>query len=206
MAVQPATAAAAIAKSIPFPARACICTGSSLSRMLSQARGYRIICGGGTGMPAVEARGARSGGQHAIFLSYRRSDTGGYAFALFQELQSRFGEDVVFYDKDSIRGGDKFTDLIKQSVRDCHAFVAVISRDWLTVQDGGGRRRLDDPEDLVRCELALALELGKKVLPVLFEVEADGVPKKEALPGPLRALADADYLQLRGKTSDYRTQ
>lgn len=39
----------------------------------------------------------------AIFISYRRDDAGGYAFAFWRELQRCFGPDTVFFDRDDAR-------------------------------------------------------------------------------------------------------
>ena len=40
-----------------------------------------------------------------IFISYRRSDTEGYAGRLFEGLRARFGRDVVFFDVAGIEPG-----------------------------------------------------------------------------------------------------
>jgi hypothetical protein len=64
--------------------------------------------------------------------------------------------------------------------------------------------RLDDANDFVRQEIALALEQGKKVIPVLFDDTP--VPARDRLPDPLKALASCDALTLRGKTYEYQTQ
>jgi hypothetical protein len=73
---------------------------------------------------------------------------------------------------------------------------------------GGPRRRrrsgLDNADDFVRREIALALELGKKMVPVLFDDTP--VPARDRLPNPLKELASCDALTLRGKTYEYQTQ
>ncbi len=50
----------------------------------------------------------------------------------------------------------------------------------------------------------MALEQGKKVIPVLFDDTP--VPARDRLPDPLKALASCDALTLRGKTYEYQTQ
>ena len=45
--------------------------------------------------------------------------------------------------------------------------LAVIGPDWATVSDSHGRPRLSDPGDVVRMEIATALQTGKPVIPVL---------------------------------------
>jgi hypothetical protein len=89
-------------------------------------------------------------------------------------------------------------------VEGCAALVALIAPDWLEVRGADGSRRLDDPHDFMRQEIALALTRGKKVIPVLFDDAP--VPPADRLPEPLKALAGRDVLMLRGKTYEYHTQ
>ncbi len=56
----------------------------------------------------------------------------------------------------------------------------------------------------MRREIALAFELRKKVIAVLFDDTP--VPPVSCLPEPLKALAARDALTLRGKTYEYNTQ
>ena len=67
-----------------------------------------------------------------------------------------------------------------------------------------GSRRLEDPADFVRREIALALELDKRVIPVLFDDTP--VPPPGRLPEALQSLSRRDALTLRGKTYEYETQ
>lgn len=144
--------------------------------------------------------------KYPIFISYRRSDAGGWTLYLVERLEERFGEGVVFYDKDSIEAGELFTDKIDHAVNDCSVVLAVIADDWLNVRDDQGRRRLEKDNDVVRREIALALELGKPVIPVLCEVTDKNVPLAGNLPDVLGPLADRDYFYWRGKRIEYRLQ
>lgn len=138
-----------------------------------------------------------------IFISYRRSDTAGHARALHRALKEFFDLDRMFFDRETIESGDKFPDLISNSVRDCHVLLALIAPDWLKAEHGG-KRRLDDANDFVRQEIALALSTGKKVIPVLFDDTP--VPGRGDLPDVLGALAECDILRLTGKNYEYETQ
>jgi tetratricopeptide (TPR) repeat protein len=139
-----------------------------------------------------------------IFISYRRSDAAGHARALYRDLSGRFGTKRIFFDRTSIEGGDVFTDSIREGVERCGALLALIAPEWLEARGADGNRRLENPADIVRQEIGLALELGKKVIPVLF----DDTPLLAAdrLPGPLKVLASRDAVMLRGKTCEYDTQ
>jgi hypothetical protein len=140
----------------------------------------------------------------SIFISYRRSDAAGHARALHEYLSGRFGVDRVFFDRSTIEGGDVFPDTLRRGVEVCAALLALIAPGWLNAAGADGRLRLDDPHDYVRQEIALALETGKKVIPVLFEDTP--VPPADRLPEPLKVLASCDALTLRGKTYEYNTQ
>jgi hypothetical protein len=137
----------------------------------------------------------------AIFISYRRSDTSGYGGRLQDELADRFGEAQVFRDVDTIRPGVDFAQVIDQAVVGCDVLLALIGRDWLAVAGPTGGRRLDDPDDFVRLELASALERGVVVIPVL--VEEARMPKPTDLPAPLVGLTRFQAIELSDERWHY---
>ena len=51
-------------------------------------------------------------------------------------------------DLDSIEAGLVFAEVIREAVDSCAVLVALIGRQWLTLADDEGRRRLDNPDDL----------------------------------------------------------
>ena len=63
-------------------------------------------------------------------------------------------------DLSSIVPGADFAERIEQAIRTSDVLVAVIGPKWLTIADEDGRRRLDDPGDLLSREINLALDLG----------------------------------------------
>src|SRR5437588_12593934 len=83
-------------------------------------------------------QGNRSGMQQpvsrqtpSIFVSYRTEDTAGYGRQLKNTLSDYFGEDQVFWAKDSIEIGDEFEDAIRRALSSCHILLAVIGKNWL---------------------------------------------------------------------------
>jgi hypothetical protein len=138
-----------------------------------------------------------------IFLCYRREDTSGHAGRLADRLCTRFGRDAVFRDLDSIGPGQDFTAAIPEAVGTCDAVVAVIGRNWL-LAGPDGRRRLDDPDDFVRVELAAALERGVQLIPVL--VDRAEMPTSQSLPPPLTPLARRNALELSESRWDHDVQ
>src|SRR6478672_4528343 len=104
-----------------------------------------------------------------IFISYRREDSGPYAGRLRDALSHHFGAEQVFRDIDRINPGERFPRVIEQEVGSCDALLALIGPTWLAVRDEAARRRLDNPEDYVRLEIATALARSNVlVIPVLI--------------------------------------
>ena len=97
-------------------------------------------------------------------------------------------------DLDSIEAGLDFGEVIGEAVDSCAVLVALIGRQWLTLADEEGRRRLDNPDDFVRFEVRAALERGVRVIPVL--VDGARPPRQEQLPAELRKLARLNALEL----------
>ncbi len=129
-----------------------------------------------------------------IFLSYRRDDSEGQAGRLFEDLRAEFGADNVFMDVATIEPGMDFRRAIDTSVETCGLLRAMIGKNWLHVVDGDGRRRIDNPDDFVRLEIAQALRRDIPVVPVL--VHGARMPKPEELPDELRNLAFRNSVEL----------
>ena len=130
----------------------------------------------------------------AIFISYRRDDTEGYAGRLFHDLSERFGKDSVFMDVAGIEPGRDFRRVIEQQIASCGVLLAVIGKAWLTAGDAKGERRLNDPHDFVRLETASALKRDIPVIPVLVQQAA--MPRAEELPDDLKDLAFRNSVEL----------
>ncbi len=128
-----------------------------------------------------------------VFISYRRDDTAPYAGRLRDSLSAVFGKDQIFRDVDRLAPGERFPTVIEDAVGSCDAFIALIGSAWLTAEDEDGRRRLDDPRDYVRQEIATALRRDDVlVIPVL--VEGAPMPDPDDLPEDLAPLAERNAL------------
>ena len=130
----------------------------------------------------------------SIFVNYRRSDAEGESGRLFDDLADRFGAESIFMDVAAIEPGRDFRKAIDQSVAACSVLLAVMGREWLEAKDAAGSRRLDDPNDFVRIELASALRRDIPVIPVL--VRGAKMPLAEQLPDDLKELAYRNAVEL----------
>ncbi len=129
-----------------------------------------------------------------IFISYRRNDSATSAGRIYDRLEVHFGQGQVFMDVDTIRPGLDFLEVVQQAIAASDELIAVIGQEWLTASDGTGGRRLDQPDDLVRLEIATALERGIPVVPVL--VEGAEMPRGTDLPEGLKELASRNALDV----------
>lgn len=136
----------------------------------------------------------RPEGPLSIFISYRRSDAAGSAGRLYDTLSARFGDGHVFMDVDSIRPGEDFTEVLTDVLDRCAAVVVVIGPGWLTAADADSGRRLADPDDYVRAEVAHALSTGVAVFPVL--VDGATMPRPEELPEDVRDLTTRQAIEI----------
>lgn len=133
-----------------------------------------------------------------VFINYRRDDSAGWAGRLHDRLVRTLPARRVFIDVDDIPPGEDFAGLLDAQVAQCDVFLAVIGPRWLNSADAGGHRRIDNPSDFVRIEIASALRRSNvHVIPVL--VDGAAVPNAAELPEDLRPLVERNALQIRGE-------
>lgn len=128
-----------------------------------------------------------------IFISYRREDTADISGRIYDRLVQRFGPKAIFKDVDSIPLGVDFKQYLEKQVEQCNVLLAVIGKSWLRKRTG--KRRLDDPRDFVRIEIASALRRGIRVIPLM--VSKALMPPEADLPEDLRALVFRNFIQIR---------
>jgi hypothetical protein len=133
--------------------------------------------------------------RHHLFISYRRSDSNEVVGRIYDRLVRDLGAESVFKDVDNIPLGVDFVDYLDEQVKQSTALLAIIGPAWLTVTDDQGRRRIDDPNDFVRIEVASALRQGIPVVPVL--VRGAAMPSALDLPDDLQKLARRNGLSVR---------
>jgi len=122
----------------------------------------------------------------ALFISYRRQDSRETVGRIHDHLRQGFEEEHVFLDVDRQAAGEDYRIVIGRALERADVLLEVIGTRWLTVTDQTGRRRLDDPEDMVRIELETAFARQLRVIPVL--IEGASMPGTGDLPASLQLL------------------
>src|SRR5688572_14975702 len=129
-----------------------------------------------------------------IFLSYRRDDTQWLALKVFDELRGRYGRQNVFFDLEAVPTGVRYRDLIKERISRSSAFVLLIGKNWTSLTDEYGNRRIDDPLDPVRFEVKCAIQMGVPIIPV--RVDGARMPRKEELDESIASLLDLNAAEV----------
>ncbi len=126
--------------------------------------------------------------KQAIFISYRRADSAEIVGRIWDRLSAYFGQETIFRDVQTILGGEDFVQRILTTVERCSVVLVIIGTDWENITDTEtGERRLLNPEDFVRREIATALKRPEAlVVPVL--VRGAKVPDRDELPEDLKEL------------------
>jgi hypothetical protein len=105
-------------------------------------------------------------------------------------------------DIDTMEPGVDFVEYIDRALASAGVLIALIGPDWLTITDQRDRRRLDDPEDFVRVEVAAALDRADvRVIPVL--VGGAMMPGADDLPEPLARLRRRNALEVSDTRWNY---
>lgn len=133
-----------------------------------------------------------------IFISYRREDSADVTGRIHDHLLQpvgRFLQENIFQDVDSIPFGIDFREHIEATMQNCDVVLVVIGPKWLSVTDSSGNLRLSDPRDFVRIEVAVALQRGIPVIPLL--VMNAKMPTSEDLPEAIRDLAYRNGIEIR---------
>lgn len=138
-----------------------------------------------------------------IFISYRRGDSQYQADKLHSALKPYVAnpKSDIFIDVDNIPFGVDFEAHLDGKVAQCEVLLALIGDGWSAARDPmTGLRRLDDPQDFVRIEIAAALKRGIPVVPVLLD--GAPIPAAAELPDDLKGLARRNGLPVSRSSFD----
>jgi hypothetical protein len=123
-----------------------------------------------------------------IFISYRRGDSASSALGVAQYLAREFGSKNIFIDVD-MSAGANFPATLEKRLAECKVLLALIGPRWLSARDDEGRRRLENPNDWVRLEIARALLRQIPVIPV--RIDGAQLPRGTDLPEDIRDLVNS---------------
>jgi hypothetical protein len=138
-----------------------------------------------------------------VFLSYRRSDSGGDTRAIYEELREQLGPEAVILDVELRQPGQDYVEKIRSVLGRCEHVLVIIGPSWLAAGPDGDRR-IDDPDDTLRFEVKMALDSGATVIPVL--VRDARMPTRAELPSDIQPLAYREAVEISDSRFDYDIQ
>jgi pterin-4a-carbinolamine dehydratase len=139
---------------------------------------------------------------HLIFINYRRLDAQADAGRLLSTLQHELGHSPPFLDTSSLAPGTEWPAEIQSALASAETVVVLIGPDWLRAGvDSFGQRPIDSPSDWVRREIETALELRKRIIPVLLRQAK--MPPPEVLPASIRPITALQALEIRSAYWDH---
>ena len=145
---------------------------------------------------------AMTNSSHTVFLSYRRQDSTGITHRVYDWLVDELGTDQVFMDVDSIKPGFESRAVIDAYVEKCDTMLVIVGGRWRGKASWWRPARIMASEDLVRYEVARALQRKVLVIPLL--IDSADLPPRENLPDDLHSLHDRQHLRLH--TNQYFRQ
>jgi hypothetical protein len=135
-----------------------------------------------------------------IFINYRRSVNVKDAQLLQKVLQRHFGKSGVFLDVSGLDGGAHWLHTLERQIDGSVAMVSLLGKGWADIRDDQGNRRLDNPNDFVRFEIARAFARNLPVLPVL--IDGALMPQVSELPANLVPLTFPQAMPVRAESFD----
>ncbi|MFW5696324.1 MAG: SUMF1/EgtB/PvdO family nonheme iron enzyme [Phototrophicaceae bacterium] len=131
-----------------------------------------------------------------IFVSYRRADSKMHSDNVVDALRRAFGAENVERDIEDVPFGMDYREYIQQTLAGFDIVLVVIGRQWAIVKDDYNRKMIDNPADLVRLTVEMALQQGQMVIPVLVDQASMPVPSE--LPDSLAELCYRRPVSLQG--------
>lgn len=130
--------------------------------------------------------------ERRIFLSYRRADGSAVGPLLKRAIEGQDPKAQVFVDVEGLEPAKRFTDQLAEAIQHAELVILLIGPYWHTDE---GRRRINEPDDIVRREVTAALRGRVAIVPILLDT--DRMPPPESLPDDIRELTLVHALRLR---------
>lgn len=132
---------------------------------------------------------------NSIFVSYRRIDSLVEAGRLSDNLEARLQSKSVFRDVDDIAPGSNFEHTLTEKLKNTTTVLVLIGSKWLS--ELNNRLNREEP-DYVCIEIATALRLKKKIIPVLLH--GVKLPQGKLLPPEINKLAHYQAISFRDES------
>ena len=138
--------------------------------------------------------------RNTVFISYRRTDAEPWAILIREKLQTALGDRAKIYlDHSAIMPGKAFRTEIENAIQQSKVMIVVMGETWINATNDPGSwwrpwrkatRRLEDPTDFVRKEIATALQTDPLIIVIPTRVGGARRPVQSELPEDIRGMMD----------------
>lgn len=122
-----------------------------------------------------------------LFISYRRDDTAGHSRLIKTELEKNF---EVFFDVDSIDGGDVFPTRLEEAIEKSKIVLVIIGEKYCDEF-----KKRSDFIDYIVEELKYAHSCKKIIIPVLLD--SSTMPNNECIPDEVNFISSLNAINIR---------
>ncbi len=134
-----------------------------------------------------------------IFLSFRRADSKSFADNIYDALVQAFGRENILSDVQDIPFGVDFRDYLWDEIAKQDMVLVLIGRGWSAVRDDLGRKVIENPADMVRMVIEIALQQKKMLIPIL--IGGASMPIATDIPESLQELCYRRPFEILGNTN-----
>ncbi|MDX2075635.1 MAG: SUMF1/EgtB/PvdO family nonheme iron enzyme [bacterium] len=134
-----------------------------------------------------------------LFLSFRRADSKSFADTIYDALAEAFGRDNILSDVEDIPFGVDFRDYLWDEIAKQDIVLVIIGRGWALVRDDFGRKVIENPADMVRMVIEIALQQKKMLIPIL--IGGASMPIATDIPESLQELCYRRPFEILGNTA-----
>lgn len=131
-----------------------------------------------------------------VFISYRSSDGADKATALARDLDTLFGNEQIFLDKEDLAPGSRWRDGMAAALGSAPILLVLATPHYLGGTDAVGQRCIDRADDPARDELEAAIAAKAHIIPLLCDGVTD-LPAASELPSPFNQLCELPWGRLR---------
>lgn len=138
-----------------------------------------------------------------IFVSSRRADSKIHADNIVDALERTYGQESVTRNiTDDIPFGVDTRQYVYDQIAQYDVVLVVIGRNWSVVRDDYNRKVIENPADLIRLAVEMALQQGKLLIPILVDQASMPVPAE--IPESLHELCYRRPVEVQGGMSTQR--
>jgi hypothetical protein len=136
----------------------------------------------------------------ALFISYRRHDSDAAAGRIHDRLKLKLPDWTIFFDVSTIEAGADFRTAIETAASQSATMVVIVGRGWIGERNHAGVTRINEAGDVVRFEVATALNRGLRVIPVL--INDAKMPPASELPLDIQPFSVCNAIEVRHSRFD----